>query len=65
MMLQENLKTVFGQPSYAWRKKWQPTPVFLPGEFHRQSCLVGYSPWGGKELDMAERQTLSLFCKET
>ena len=27
-----------------WRRKWQPTPVFLPGEFHRQRSLVGYSP---------------------
>ena len=29
-------------------KKWQPTPVFLPGEFHRQRSLVGYSPWGSQ-----------------
>ena len=27
-----------------WRRKWQPTPVFLPGKSHRQRCLVGYSP---------------------
>ena len=33
-----------------WRRKWLPTPVFLPGEFHRQRSLVGYSPWGHKEL---------------
>ena len=32
-------------------KKWQPTPVFLPGEFHGQQRLVGYSPWGHKESD--------------
>ena len=34
-----------------WRRKWQPTPVFLPGEshMHRERCLVGYSPWGHKE----------------
>ena len=31
-----------------WRNKWQPTPVFLPGEFHGQRSLVGYSPWGHK-----------------
>ena len=37
-----------------WRKKWQPTPVFLPGEFHGQRSLVGSSPWGCKELDMIE-----------
>ena len=30
---------------------WQPTPVFLPGESHGQRSLVGYSPWGCKELD--------------
>ena len=36
-----------------WRK-WQPTPVFLPGESHRQRSLVGYSPWGHKELDTTE-----------
>ena len=37
------------------RKKWQPTPVFLPGESHGQRSLVCYSPWGGKESDMTER----------
>ena len=35
-----------------WRRKWQPTPVFLPGEFHGQRSLVGYSPWSHKESDM-------------
>ena len=35
-----------------WRRKWQSTPVFLPGKFHRQRSLEGYSPWGFKELDM-------------
>ena len=34
-----------------WRRKWQPTPVFLPGESQRQKSLAGYSPWGGKESD--------------
>ena len=37
-----------------WNRKWQPTPVFLPGESHRQRSLVGYSPWGGTELDTTE-----------
>ena len=32
-----------------WRKAWQPTPEFLPGESHRQRSLVGYSPWGHTE----------------
>ena len=34
--------------------KWQPTPVFLPGESHGQRSLAGYSPWGCKELDTTE-----------
>ena len=34
-----------------WRRKWQPTPVLLPGKAHGQRSLVGYSPWGRKELD--------------
>ena len=29
-----------------WRRKWQPTLVFLPGKSHGQRSLVGYSPWG-------------------
>ena len=37
-----------------WSRIWQPTPVFLPGEFHGQRSLVGYSPWGPKELDTTE-----------
>ena len=37
--------------SYPWRRKWQPTPVFLPGKFHGQRNLAGYSSWGCKELD--------------
>ena len=45
-----------------WRRKWQPTVVFLPREFHRQRILVGYSPWSRKELDMTEQLTLSLHC---
>ena len=36
------------------RRKWQPTPEFLPGEFHGQRSLAGYSPWGHKESDMTE-----------
>ena len=34
------------------RRKWQPTPVFLPGEPHGQRSLVGHSPWGRKKSDM-------------
>ena len=38
-----------------WRRKWQPTPVLLPGKAHGWRSLVGYSPWGHKESDMTER----------
>ena len=38
-----------------WRGKWQPTPVFLPGESHGQRSLESYSPWGHKELDTTEQ----------
>ena len=37
-----------------WRRKWQPTPVFLPGKSHGPWSLVGYHPWGRKESDMTE-----------
>ena len=37
-----------------WRRKWQPTPVFLPGELHGERRLVGYSPWVCKQSDMSE-----------
>jgi len=39
-----------------WRRKWQPTPVLLAGKSHGQRILVGYNPWGRKELDMTERR---------
>ena len=37
-----------------WRREWQRTPEFLPGRSHGQRSLVGYSPWGHKELDTTE-----------
>ena len=43
-----------------WRREWLPTPVFLPGKFHGQRSLTGYSPWGHKESDMTEQLTLSV-----
>ena len=42
---------------FFWRRKWQPTPVFLPGEPHGQRNLAGYSLWGRKELDTTEQLT--------
>ena len=37
-----------------WRRKWKPTPVFLPGESQGQRSLVGYRLWGRTESDMTE-----------
>ena len=38
-----------------WRRKWQPTPVVLPGKSHGQRSLAGYSPWSYRELDITEQ----------
>ena len=43
-----------------WRRAWQPTPVFLPGEFRGQRSLVGYIPRGHRESDATERLALSV-----
>ena len=49
-----------GKPRYMytsssfWRRKWQPTPVLVPGKSQGQRSLVGYSPWGRRESDATE-----------
>ena len=43
-----------------WRGKWQSTPMFLPRKSHGQRILMGYSPWGCKELDMTEHTHMYL-----
>ena len=40
-----------------WRRKWQPTPVFLPGKSHGQRRLASYRQWGHKESDTTEQLT--------
>ena len=45
-----------------WRRKWQPTPVFLPGESHGQRSLVGYIPWGREETRLSMQGILKLCC---
>ena len=50
-----DLGSIPGLGRSPWRRKWQPTPVFLPGKSHGRRNLVGYSPWGRKESDMTER----------
>ena len=47
-----------------WKRAWQSTPAFLPGEFLGWSSLVGYSPWGHKESDKTERSTVIILQKE-
>ena len=46
-----DLGSISGLGRFPWRRKWQPTPVFLPGESHGRRNLVGYSPQGCKESD--------------
>ena len=46
-----NMGLIPGLGSSPGEGKWQPTPVFLPGKFHGQRSLVGYSPCGHKALD--------------
>ena len=53
--MQETWVQFLGQEIVPWRRKWQPTPVFLPGEFHGERSLAGYSSW-----DTTEQLTLSL-----
>ena len=64
---QERIHLQWGRPGFypwvgkiPWRKKWLPTPVFLPGEFHGL-----YSPWGCKELDTTEQLSPSLSIGDT
>ena len=51
----EDLCLIPGSGRFPWRRKWQPTPVFLPGESHGQRSLAGYSP---QQLDTT---SLSLY----
>ena len=47
-----------------WRRKWQPTPIYLPGKSHGQRSLVGYSPWGSKESDTTEWLSIDIIKKK-
>ena len=47
-----------GREDPPWRRKWQPIPVFLLEKFHGQRRLVGYSPWGSKELDVTDQLSI-------
>ena len=58
--MQETQETQFNPwvRKIPWKRKWQPTPVFLPGKSHGQRGLVGYSLWGGRRVrhDLATKQ---------
>ena len=49
-----DLGLIPGLGKIPWRREWQPTPVFLPGESPGQRSLAGYSPWGCKESGTTE-----------
>ena len=49
-----DLGLVPGLGRFPWRRKWQSTPVLLPGKFHGWRSVVSYSPWGCKESDTTE-----------
>ena len=51
---QTQLKRLSSSSSIHWRRKWQPTPVFLPGESQGQGSLVGCPVWGRTEADPTE-----------
>ena len=68
LLRQYRIRLQCGRPGFdpwvgkiPWRRKWQPTPVFLAGESHGRRSLVGYSSSGGKELDTTECLTLFTF----
>ena len=52
----------FFQRKILLSRKWQHTPVFLPGKFNKQRSLVGYSPWGQKESDTTEHTHINMCC---
>ena len=68
----KNLPTSVGDPGdmgsipesgkfLTWRRTWQPTPVFWPGEFHEPRSLVGYSPRRCKESGMTVHACIELY----
>ena len=52
--ISDTVKQLIWVRKIPWRRAWQPTPVFLPGDFHGQRSLGGYSPQDLKELNTTE-----------
>ena len=50
-----NLASISGSGRFPWRRKWQSTPIFLPGESHGQRSLVGYSPKSQKITEVTQQ----------
>ena len=50
-----NVSSIPGLGRFPGEGKWQSTPVFFPRKFQGQRSMVGYSPWGQKELDVTEQ----------
>ena len=53
-----NTGLILGVGKISWRRAWQPTLVFLPGESHGQRSLAGYSLWSHKESDTTKQLSL-------
>ena len=51
-----DLGSIPGLGRFPRRRKWQPTPVLLPGKSHGWRSMVGYSPWGHRESDTTEQR---------
>ena len=55
----QNFPVIYSKHYIPWRKKWQLTPVLLPGKPHGQRSLAGQSPWGVKELERTQQTTVT------
>ena len=56
-MFKNKIKLKKKKKKISWRKEWQPSLIFLPGEFHGQRFLESYSPWGHRESETTEQLT--------
>ena len=54
MFTDKVMEFIFESDCHHWRRVWQSTSIFLPGESRGQRSLVGYSPWGRKESNTTE-----------
>ena len=54
VMDRESWRAAIHEVAKSWRRKWQPTPVFLPGESQGRGSLVGFHLWGHTESDTTE-----------